>query len=147
MLNKALICFGVVAIVGTASPVFAFPSHSSGGHSFGGHSMGGHSIGGHSFRGSSVGGSPVGGKQGRGGFHHGHHHDSDDDFDDDDDAFFFVGAPFYPYPYISGYVAAPTASPNGQYWYYCPDSKSYYPYVRACSVPWQPVPATPPQSQ
>jgi hypothetical protein len=24
-----------------------------------------------------------------------------------------------------------------QYWYYCPDSKTYYPYVKQCASPWQ----------
>ncbi len=26
-----------------------------------------------------------------------------------------------------------------QYWYFCPDSKTYYPYVKQCSSPWQRV--------
>jgi hypothetical protein len=29
-------------------------------------------------------------------------------------------------------------------WWYCPTSKSYYPYVKECSSGWQEVPATPP---
>lgn len=29
-------------------------------------------------------------------------------------------------------------------WWYCPASKSYYPYVKECSSGWQEVPATPP---
>jgi hypothetical protein len=24
-----------------------------------------------------------------------------------------------------------------QYWYYCPDSKTYYPYVKQCASSWQ----------
>lgn len=32
-----------------------------------------------------------------------------------------------------------------QYWYFCPDSKTYYPYVKQCSSPWQRVEPTPPQ--
>jgi hypothetical protein len=26
-----------------------------------------------------------------------------------------------------------------QYWYFCPDSKTYYPYVKQCASPWQRV--------
>jgi hypothetical protein len=26
-----------------------------------------------------------------------------------------------------------------QFWYYCPDSKTYYPYVQKCAAPWQRV--------
>ena len=26
-----------------------------------------------------------------------------------------------------------------QYWYFCPDSQSYYPYVKQCASPWQRV--------
>jgi hypothetical protein len=31
-----------------------------------------------------------------------------------------------------------------QYWYYCPDSKTYYPYVQNCASPWQRVSPRPP---
>jgi hypothetical protein len=24
-----------------------------------------------------------------------------------------------------------------QYWYFCPDSKTYYPYVKQCASPWK----------
>ena len=33
---------------------------------------------------------------------------------------------------------------DGHY-YYCPASKSYYPYVASCAVAWRPVPTTPPR--
>jgi len=80
-----------------------------------------------------------------------------------------IGVPFYPpawyypppaYYYPPAYVApaappvyveryeqqgAPAPSAE-QYWYYCPDSKTYYPYVRDCRSPWQRVPARPPAS-
>jgi hypothetical protein len=38
--------------------------------------------------------------------------------------------------------AAPAASgqPGGT-WYYCDDTRSYYPYVKSCSSGWRPVPA------
>ena len=29
------------------------------------------------------------------------------------------------------------------YWYYCPDSRKYYPYVKKCPRGWQPVAPTP----
>lgn len=31
---------------------------------------------------------------------------------------------------------------NSPYWYYCPDSRTYYPYVRGCASDWQQI--TPP---
>jgi hypothetical protein len=46
----------------------------------------------------------------------------------------------------------PTAHPSknsapaqSAYYYFCPDSKGYYPYVARCAVAWRRVPATPPQ--
>jgi len=72
-----------------------------------------------------------------------------------------IGAPFYPwyyppyppyyYPYYyppavpaapptyieqSGAQAAPSQS---SYWYYCAESKTYYPYVKECPGGWQRV--------
>ncbi|OGA48131.1 MAG: hypothetical protein A3G25_21325 [Betaproteobacteria bacterium RIFCSPLOWO2_12_FULL_63_13] len=42
--------------------------------------------------------------------------------------------------------AVPVATPQQQAdWYYCADSRSYYPYVRECPGGWQRVPATPPR--
>lgn len=77
----------------------------------------------------------------------------------------FYSAPIYPFPDPYGppvvvQQAAPTVMiqqpppdvvpPTGQsapqsvqYWYYCPTSQAYYPYVGTCSVDWQLVPATP----
>jgi hypothetical protein len=65
-------------------------------------------------------------------------------------------APVYGYPQPaplspSAYVeqgpdqAAAPAQAQGD-WYYCADSKSYYPYVRDCAAGWQRVPAQPPVS-
>jgi hypothetical protein len=34
--------------------------------------------------------------------------------------------------------SAPQAQPE-PYWYYCQDSKTYYPYVQKCATPWQRV--------
>lgn len=67
------------------------------------------------------------------------------------------GAPAYGYPPAAVapssppvYVeqgAAPLASapvqPEGN-WYYCAESKAYYPYVNECPAGWQRVPAQPP---
>jgi hypothetical protein len=39
--------------------------------------------------------------------------------------------------------ASAPAQPQGE-WYYCADSKAYYPYVRECPAGWQRVPAQPP---
>ena len=54
----------------------------------------------------------------------------------------------YGYPYYDSYPVyedapdpgvAPPAPPAPSYWYYCPSSKAYYPYVQDCSEPWVPV--------
>ena len=37
-----------------------------------------------------------------------------------------------------------TAPVPTNYWYYCPTTKGYYPYVKECSVGWQRVQAAPP---
>lgn len=85
----------------------------------------------------------------------------------------FIGAPavawgwphYHPYYYPPSYVVpAPVvvqpatppvyieradeqaAKPSGEYWYYCPDTRSYYPYVGTCASPWQRVAPQPPQS-
>ena len=72
------------------------------------------------------------------------------------------GWPAYPYPYYPDYYAyypppapvvaapaAPAAPPSApaaaNTWYYCTDSKAYYPYVQTCASAWQPVPAAPPK--
>jgi len=65
-------------------------------------------------------------------------------------------APYYypplaaPQEYIEqGSSVAPPSqtSPSqaqGSWWYYCADSKSYYPYVRECPGGWQQISPTPP---
>ena len=59
----------------------------------------------------------------------------------------------YPYSYSYAYPDAyPSASvpvpsePQQSYWYYCRDSKAYYPYVTSCPGGWVPVVPTPPPS-
>jgi hypothetical protein len=43
--------------------------------------------------------------------------------------------------------AAPSQGGSGHYWYYCPDSQTYYPYVQTCGSQWQQVvPGSPPPS-
>ena len=64
----------------------------------------------------------------------------------------YYPAPVYYYP--SPVVTAPApayversdtqAAPAEHWWYYCPDSKIYYPYVKECASPWQRVPPRPP---
>jgi hypothetical protein len=72
-------------------------------------------------------------------------------------------APFYaPYYYPYSYapiVEAPSSppfyierqqpdpSPLPKIWFYCPESKTYYPYVKECPGGWQTVPAKPPSEQ
>lgn len=73
---------------------------------------------------------------------------------------YFYPTPVYPYPdpYVPSTVViqtpaaptapvappAPVAQPAPQVWYYCNESKGYYPYVSSCPSGWQVVPATPP---
>lgn len=44
------------------------------------------------------------------------------------------------------YATPPVAPAQAGYWYFCPSSGSYYPYVQTCPDGWQTVPATPPPS-
>lgn len=39
--------------------------------------------------------------------------------------------------------AAPSPPQAKSYWYYCMDSKTYYPYAKTCPSLWQQVPAPP----
>ena len=71
---------------------------------------------------------------------------------------YYAPAP-YPYPYYPPVVTvpaqppayversdgqpAPSASPD-DFWYYCPDSQAYYPYVKTCANTWQRVSPRPP---
>lgn len=73
-----------------------------------------------------------------------------------------LGYPYYGWPYAYPYAgwpyygyappvtvvepipeAAITAQPPAPSWYYCPESKAYYPYVTECPRGWENVPATP----
>ena len=62
---------------------------------------------------------------------------------------FFYPVPVYPYPnpYLPSDWAAPPppvgapAPAADQFWYFCPASNAYYPYVPTCPSGWQQVPA------
>jgi hypothetical protein len=63
---------------------------------------------------------------------------------------YYYGPGYYgpPYPYYYPATAAP-AEPLMQdpYWYYCEESRTYYPYVKECPGGWLPVvPNTAPPS-
>jgi hypothetical protein len=67
----------------------------------------------------------------------------------------FIGGPvWYPYPYYAypptvvvreapptTYIeqSSPDTTQQQSYWYYCADSKAYYPYVKDCPAGWQKV--------
>ena len=51
-----------------------------------------------------------------------------------------VVVPPIPQVYIEQHAAPPEPAPESrQYWYYCQDSKNYYPYVKECPRGWQKV--------
>ena len=61
----------------------------------------------------------------------------------------FIGGSFYAWPrsyypglgyYYPGYYYYPPVAPLTEpYWYYCPESAAYYPYVENCEGGWEPV--------
>ena len=62
---------------------------------------------------------------------------------------------YYPAPVVSVPAAPPvyieppqaqSAPAQQQWWYYCADSKTYYPYVQSCASEWQRVSPRPPGS-
>jgi hypothetical protein len=48
-------------------------------------------------------------------------------------AYYYPAAPYYPPTYIEQGDGQPVP-PAPAYWYYCPDAKAYYPYVKECLV-------------
>jgi len=115
---------------------------SGGSHGSGAHSRGAHFSGGH-YRGSHYGGRHHWGSRVGVGV--------------------FIGAPAfgygpywydpYPYGYYPPAVIVPSSPPTyieqgeaqaSDWWYYCPDSKTYYPYVKECPGGWQTVVPQPP---
>lgn len=74
-----------------------------------------------------------------------------------------IGAPYY-YPYppayyrygppvVREYVYEPAppppvvVAPPSPTWYYCRESRTYYPYVHECPGGWDSVPARPPEGE
>jgi hypothetical protein len=53
-----------------------------------------------------------------------------------------VSAPSEPQEYIER--SDEYSSEPSDFWYYCRESKAYYPYVKKCPGGWQKVPAQPP---
>ena len=56
---------------------------------------------------------------------------------------YYHPAPVAPLP-APVYIERSDAPAAEHYWYYCPESKSYYPYVRECPSTWQRVSPRPP---
>lgn len=67
----------------------------------------------------------------------------------------FYHYPYYGYPpvvtvpgsppvYVEQGDEQPGPQQRPHYWYYCPDSKAYYPYVKECPGGWQRVTPQPP---
>lgn len=65
-------------------------------------------------------------------------------------AMYYPPPPVYYYPPTvvtqPTYIPPPStaAAPAETMWYYCADSRAYYPYVKDCASPWQRVPSRPP---
>ena len=57
-----------------------------------------------------------------------------------------VVVPASPPVYVEQSPPAPAAAPQraDPYWYYCPEARAYYPYVRQCAGGWQRVVPQPP---
>lgn len=65
----------------------------------------------------------------------------------------YYGPPSYYYPpvvssppttYIERQDLAPAEPASTDWWYYCEQSKAYYPYVKTCPTGWQKVSPAPP---
>jgi hypothetical protein len=58
-------------------------------------------------------------------------------------SYYYAPAPayYYPPPPPPEYIeqAPEAALQSQQYWYYCPDTRAYYPYVSECAGGWQRV--------
>jgi len=74
------------------------------------------------------------------------------------DPFFYPYYSYYPYPYYSQppvvieqqpqeYILPEQPKQETQYWYYCSESKTYYPYVKSCPGGWMKVVPTPPKEE
>ena len=66
---------------------------------------------------------------------------------------YYAPAPYYYYPPQVVYSSPPVyverqdkvSERSTDWWYYCEQSKGYYPYVKTCPGGWQKVSPTPPQ--
>jgi hypothetical protein len=139
-----------------STSALAVGGHGGGGHG-GGHGGGGHGVGhggGHSGGGHRGGGHRGGGHRGGGG--HGHHggggHFGLGVFIGPSFGWYYPGPSYY-YPSRAGTPSGPPVyfeqggeinAAQQAYWYYCAESKTYYPYVKQCLGEWQRVPAQPP---
>jgi hypothetical protein len=71
-------------------------------------------------------------------------------------AYWYYPPPYYYYPPVAVVPSPPPVyvertdlqSPEraSSYWYYCPDTNSYYPYVKECPSPWQRIEPRAPNS-
>jgi hypothetical protein len=57
--------------------------------------------------------------------------------------YYYPAAPYYPPTYVEQGVPQ---QPAPLYWYYCPNTNAYYPYVKECPGGWQQVAPQPPPS-
>lgn len=64
--------------------------------------------------------------------------------------YYYPPPPYVYYPAPAYYPASPPVyvereqeAPAQNWWYYCEQSRSYYPYVKSCPGGWQRVPPTP----
>ncbi len=57
-----------------------------------------------------------------------------------------VAVPSTPPAYIEQAQPEPSSAPS-DVWYYCPASRTYYPYVKECPGGWQTVPGQPPSGR
>ena len=133
----------LVLAITVSGSALADGGRGGGGHGGRGHG-GGHGGGGHGHHG--------GGHFGGG---HGHHggggHFGLGVFFGPTFGWYYPGPSYY-YPSGVGVPSAPVYIEQGgegyaaqqAYWYYCVESKTYYPYVKQCLGEWQRVPAQPP---
>lgn len=162
-MSRLLCAVAVAALLAPAA--LAEPPHGDGhgpvGHGYAGHGYAGHGYGGPRFvghgpvvfRGRPFGRlSPYESGLWRGGhWQHGWHGGRYGWWWWVDGGWYWYDAPIYPYPTTISetiYVDAPPGvnAPGGYSWWWCDSPQGYWPYVRTCATPWQPVaPSPPPQ--
>ncbi|HEU0289892.1 MAG TPA: hypothetical protein VFR39_03995 [Burkholderiales bacterium] len=139
----------IVILLGIASsvPSLAYAGNQSRSHAHGGKHYRSHAHGGYHYR-SHVHGGSHSWSHAHFGFYFGA------------PAFWHYPSPYYYYPpaYYYPPVGVEPASPATyvergdaragreqaqDYWYYCPESQAYYPYVKQCAKGWQKVPPQP----